>query len=81
MSIQLLFFAQSARWMGESHLAVDLCGAATLEQLLREHKRPLAPVIARLKVLRIAVNQRFADLQTPLRDGDEVAFLPPVSGG
>lgn len=81
MSIQLLFFAQAARWMGASHLALDLGGAATLGQLLRENERPLAPVIAQLKVLRIAVNQQFAGLETPLRDGDEVAFLPPVSGG
>ena len=28
-----------------------------------------------------AVNADFARMNTPLRDGDEVAFLPPVSGG
>ena len=31
--------------------------------------------------LRVAVNGDFADAGTALRDGDEVAFLPPVSGG
>lgn len=79
--IQLLFFAQAARWMGAPHLVVDLCDATTLGQLLREHARPLAPIITQLRTLRIAVNQQFADLKTPLHDGDEVAFLPPVSGG
>ena len=34
-----------------------------------------------LERLRVAVNGDFADADTPLRDGDEVAFLPPVSGG
>jgi molybdopterin synthase catalytic subunit len=29
----------------------------------------------------VARNQEFADLATPLQEGDEVAFLPPVSGG
>lgn len=29
----------------------------------------------------LAVNQSFADPGTPLKDGDEVAFMPPVSGG
>jgi molybdopterin synthase sulfur carrier subunit len=31
--------------------------------------------------LRIAVNQEFATADQPLRAGDEVAFLPPISGG
>ena len=28
-----------------------------------------------------AVNEEYAKFDTPLQDGDEVAFLPPVSGG
>ena len=28
-----------------------------------------------------AVNEEYARLTTPLKDGDEIAFLPPVSGG
>lgn len=31
--------------------------------------------------LRVAINQSFASPDTPLADGDEVAFLPPISGG
>lgn len=31
--------------------------------------------------IRVAVNQQFADPGVALRDGDEVAFLPPISGG
>ena len=31
--------------------------------------------------LRVAINQRFASADTPLADGDELAFLPPISGG
>jgi len=31
--------------------------------------------------VRVAINQRFADPATPLADGDELAFLPPISGG
>lgn len=31
--------------------------------------------------LRFAVNQDMARLETPVRDGDEVAFFPPVTGG
>ncbi len=31
--------------------------------------------------VRVAVNRAFASLHQPLRPGDEVAFLPPISGG
>jgi molybdopterin synthase sulfur carrier subunit len=31
--------------------------------------------------LRVAINQRFAAAETPLQPGDEVAFLPPITGG
>ena len=34
-----------------------------------------------LEDLRIAVNLEFADAKQPLQPGDELAFLPPVSGG
>lgn len=31
--------------------------------------------------VRVAINQRFAAADTPLQPGDELAFLPPISGG
>jgi molybdopterin synthase sulfur carrier subunit len=31
--------------------------------------------------VRIAINHQFASADTPLRAGDELAFLPPISGG
>jgi len=31
--------------------------------------------------IRVAINQQFAEVHTPLADGDELAFLPPISGG
>ena len=33
------------------------------------------------RLISCAVNEEYAKLSTPLREGDEVAFLPPVSGG
>jgi molybdopterin synthase sulfur carrier subunit len=34
-----------------------------------------------LNNVRIAINQQFAEAHTPLHPGDELAFLPPISGG
>jgi molybdopterin synthase sulfur carrier subunit len=31
--------------------------------------------------IRVAINQAFAALDSPLADGDELAYLPPISGG
>ncbi|QVL52933.1 MAG: MoaD/ThiS family protein [Cyanobium sp. M30B3] len=31
--------------------------------------------------IRVAINQQFAEAHTPLAEGDELAFLPPISGG
>ena len=34
-----------------------------------------------LDSVRVAINQQFASADTPLQPGDELAFLPPISGG
>ena len=69
----------------------DLAGAGTLtrevpqgagvdtlwQALVREFPAmaPLRPSIA------VAVNAEYATFETAMADGDEIAFLPPVSGG
>ena len=37
--------------------------------------------LANLKAVRVAVNRVYGDLATPITDGDEIAFFPPVTGG
>ena len=34
-----------------------------------------------LETTRVAINQQFASANSPLNGGDELAFLPPISGG
>jgi molybdopterin converting factor small subunit len=56
-----------------------------------ERQLPMAPTLGELlqdpslaalpKDALLAVNQSFADRAAPLADGDEVALMPPVSGG
>jgi molybdopterin synthase sulfur carrier subunit len=48
---------------------------------LRARDGRWAEAFAPGKAWRVAVNQRMADLATPLKPGDEVAFFPPVTGG
>ncbi len=48
--------------------------------LARRHPR-LGEVLESRGVVRFAVNQEYADADTPVGPRDEVAFFPPVTGG
>lgn len=67
-------FARYRALLGFSELALP--AAATVGDLLADPRFAGLPKDALL-----AVNQSFADRATPLADGDEVALMPPVSGG
>lgn len=77
MNIQVRFFASLRERLGISEAQVSLPAEATVADvwchLLNGTAIP-ANVLA-------AVNQEYAQLSTPVRDGDEVAFFPPVTGG
>ena len=73
-SIHLKCFARYRALLGFSELELPL--APTLGELLVDPRLAALPQDALL-----AVNQSFADRSTTLADGDEVALMPPVSGG
>lgn len=54
--------------------------AALVARLVTVHGAAWDEVLRGQRVL-MAVNQTVARADTPLRDGDEVAFFPPVTGG
>jgi len=81
MIVRSLFFAQYRDYAGADEIAVELPEQASVADLvdrLRTRAAGLAKLPARPVV---AVNMDFAPLATALRDGDEVAFIPPVAGG
>ncbi len=55
--------------------------AAALRGWLRSQSDAHAQALAPGRAVRVAVDQVLADEATPLRDGAEVAFFPPVTGG
>ena len=85
MNIQLRFFAGIREALGSSHETLALPpGVATvgeLRALLRERGGEWAVALAPERSLRMACDQVMADAATPLSEGCEVAFFPPVTGG
>lgn len=79
MNFQLLYFASLADKAGCSSERMDSL-AATPAQLYDEVKARHGFAFAAERV-RVAVNGRISDWQQALADGDEIVFLPPVSGG
>ena len=83
--MRVLYFAWMRERMGRSE--EDLSpppGVATVGALvdwLRARDATGAAAFAETAIVRAAVNQEFAQPDTPVRDGDEVAFFPPVTGG
>lgn len=81
MRIQVLFFGQLKDLTGRSSETLPLADRATLSDVL-QHYGDKFPAIQKLSPsLALSINREYASQDAPLRDGDEVALLPPVSGG
>ncbi len=79
VKIKLRCFASVRELLGQEVLQVEV-PEATSVQGLKEILAQDAPDLLRLPVA-YAVNQDYADAQQVLQEGDEVAFIPPISGG
>ena len=81
MRVRVLLFASLREAVGEKTLELELRDRATVADLLAQLEAE-HPVIARHRgKLFVARNEERAQPTAQLRDGDEVALLPPVSGG
>lgn len=81
MRVRIRLFALQRELVGTREVALDLPSGATVEagwQALVERHPVLAPG---RPSMRFARNGEYADSTEALADGDELAFIPPVSGG
>ena len=79
MNVKL--FASYRDKVGASDVELDLPEGASLGALAREMVRLHPSLISDSADLVAAVNQEFRDHDHSLGEGDEVALIPPVSGG
>ncbi len=79
MKLKMLFFGATADAVGSRELEFSIDELTTaksiIDQLSKQH-----PPLAKHKLL-IAVNEEYADADTILNDGDEIAIFTAVSGG
>jgi molybdopterin synthase catalytic subunit len=81
MKVNVLFFGVTHDLTGCAQEQVELPEGENLEGLRRHCETRFPRLGAVGGSLLLAVNQEFAKGPVPLHDGDEVAFMPPVSGG
>ena len=78
IKVKMLFFGPLAERMGEREIEVALLQGSSARDLMDRFR--LTPLLD--SGLRVAVNDEIGpDMDAPLADASEVAFLPPVSGG
>ncbi|WP_096435761.1 molybdopterin converting factor subunit 1 [Alteribacter populi] len=77
--IEVLFFAELEEKAGTRRLTVEK-NELTIEAL-RTHLVEMNSQLTGVKNAMAAVNEEYAEEATVVRDGDTVAFIPPVSGG
>lgn len=81
MRIRLRFFASLREIVGVTESALELPPAASAEDAFRSLAAAHPALAPRRASLSVAINRRYAPFETALKDGDEIVFIPPVSGG
>ena len=83
--MKLLYFAWLREKVGTADEAVALPADVTtvggLLDWLKGRSGGHAEALKDLSAVRVAVNQEYSGPDAPVRDGDEVALFPPVTGG
>lgn len=81
MTVTVLLFADLAEAAGTRSLPLTLSPGATAGDALDALAARVPAVAERLAVLALAIGDRYANRAAVLQDGDELALIPPVSGG
>jgi molybdopterin converting factor subunit 1 len=81
VNICVRLFARARETAGTSSLVLELPEGATTETAIEHLNRSVPAVAAVTAISRFAVNQEYIDGVATLKEGDELAVIPPVSGG
>ena len=79
MKYRIKAFGIAREILGGNEVELEVSGQTVAD--LRRHLAERYPPLQGLKSLFIAVNHNYADDQAVLQESDEIAVIPPVSGG
>jgi molybdopterin synthase sulfur carrier subunit len=79
--IRVRLFASLREAAGRGEVHLELAPGSTPEDAWSRLVAQHPALAARRGSLTAAVNRRYAEFQAVLADGDELVFIPPVSGG
>lgn len=79
--MRVLFFGILKELVGTSSEVVELADRASIRDLLAHYERKNPRLKDMLPSTAVALNQQYADVDSQLKADDEIALLPPVSGG
>jgi len=81
MRVTVRLFARLRDLAGSGELVRDVATPATVETVWRALVEEMPTLRDYERTMSVAVNADYAKMSAKVHDGDEVAFLPPVSGG
>jgi molybdopterin converting factor subunit 1 len=81
MRVQILFFGQLKEVAGRERDTIELPDGARVADLLRRYAQLKPALQPYYDVMAVALNQEYSEAEATLHEGDEVALIPPVSGG
>src|SRR5579863_1741864 len=79
--VKVLFFGMLKDIVGRAEEQIDLEDGARLDSVFERYAREFPRLNGLASSIVLACNHQFCDRSQTVRDGDEIAFLPPVSGG
>lgn len=81
MRVQILLFGQLKEVAGRERDTLELPEGARVADLLRRYAEARPALLPYYNVMAVALNQEYSEAEAALHEGDEVALIPPVSGG
>ena len=81
--VTVRFFALLKEMAGKEELEFPLKGEMPLKDFMNKLEDTMPDIVEMVRKRRVlvSVNQEFATMDTIIKDGDEIALLPPFSGG
>ena len=81
ITVRVLLFARPRHVCGADEVEVVLAEGSTALDAFEDLGRRYPALVCMRGRLAVAVNAVYSDWERPLQEGDEVALIPPVSGG